>query len=79
MTWSAFAMDDPVGWALDLLGFENDPVDPRDGMAAPGRIEIQRRFRDLLRTAHPDHGGDVGDAAQRIADLREARRILLVP
>jgi len=75
---STLALDDPVGWALDLLGFDASPVDPRDGLAAPGRIEIQRRFRDLLRTAHPDHGGDASTAAQRIADLREARRILLV-
>ncbi len=27
--------------------------------------------------AHPDHGGDAGDAAQRISELTEARRILL--
>ncbi len=41
------------------------------------RHDVQRRFRDLLRVAHPDHGGDTDDAAQRIADLTEARRILL--
>jgi hypothetical protein len=38
---------------------------------------VQRRFRAALRDAHPDHGGVVDDAAQRIADLSEARRILL--
>ncbi len=38
---------------------------------------MQDRFRDLLRDAHPDHGGDVDDAAQRITELTEARRILL--
>jgi curved DNA-binding protein CbpA len=38
---------------------------------------IQRRFRDLLRHAHPDHGGETDAAAQRINDLTEARRILL--
>jgi curved DNA-binding protein CbpA len=43
----------------------------------PGRSEVQQRFRDLLRAAHPDHGGDTDDAAQRISDLTEARRILL--
>ena len=43
----------------------------------PHRIDVQRQFRDLLRDAHPDHGGDIDDAAQRIADLTEARRILL--
>ena len=39
----------------------------------PDRKAIQRRFRDLLRDAHPDHGGDTDDAAQRINDLTEAR------
>ncbi len=43
----------------------------------PGRSAIQRRYRELLMAAHPDHGGVAGDAAQRIADLTEARRILL--
>lgn len=43
----------------------------------PDRIEIQRRYRRLLIEAHPDHGGQADDAAQRIADLAEARRILL--
>ena len=45
--------------------------------AVPDRGDVQRQFRDLLRVAHPDHGGDIDDAAQRIADLTEARRILL--
>jgi hypothetical protein len=43
----------------------------------PGRQEVQRRFRELLRDAHPDHGGDAMAAATRIAELSEARRILL--
>jgi hypothetical protein len=43
----------------------------------PERGLVQRRFRDLIREAHPDHGGDEADAAARIADLAEARRILL--
>src|SRR6056297_3250283 len=38
---------------------------------------VRRRFRELLRAAHPDHGGARKAAAQRIADLTEARRILL--
>jgi hypothetical protein len=38
---------------------------------------VQRRFRELLRAAHPDHGAAHDGAAQRIADLTEARRILL--
>jgi curved DNA-binding protein CbpA len=40
---------------------------------------VQRRFRDLVRAAHPDHGGDRGVAAARLAELSEARRILLAP
>jgi hypothetical protein len=31
----------------------------------------------MLREAHPDHGADDLGAADRIADLTEARRILL--
>lgn len=60
---------DPVEWALDMLGLPVD-VDPSEG-------EVRRRFRDALRLAHPDHGGDTEEAATRIADLTEARRILL--
>jgi len=74
---SALAMDDPIGWALGTLGFDARTPEPLDGLALPQRAAVQDQFRRLLRTAHPDHGGDVSDAAQRIADLREARRILL--
>jgi hypothetical protein len=49
----------------------------RNGDAAPTKAEIQRRYRRLLIDAHPDHGGESDDAAQRIADLTEARKILL--
>jgi hypothetical protein len=65
------ALSDPVGWALELL-------DLRAGSGAvPSRKDIQRAFREQLRAAHPDHGAaDVG-AADRIAELSEARRILL--
>ena len=41
------------------------------------RAEVQSRFREQLREAHPDHGGDAEAAAQRITELTEARRILL--
>jgi len=70
--WSAEAFRDPVQWALGVLGLT-------DGLtvAVPDRDDIQRQFRDLLRVAHPDHGGDIDGAAQRISDLTEARRILL--
>lgn len=56
---------------------------PRNGATATSRgigpdpSEIQRRYRRLLIEAHPDHGGSEEGAAQRIADLTEARRILL--
>jgi hypothetical protein len=70
--WSSEAYHDPVRWALGVLGFERGA--PR---RAPGRVVVQRRFRELVRDAHPDHGGDTDDAANRIAELSEARRILL--
>ncbi len=66
--WSTLGGKDPVLWALATLGFGADPT-PRE--------QVQQRFRELLRAAHPDHGGASGDAAQRIGDLTEARRILL--
>jgi len=62
------ALADPSAWALGVLGF--------DVGSAPARREVQRRFRALLRAAHPDHGGERDEAAGRIADLTEARRIL---
>jgi curved DNA-binding protein CbpA len=43
----------------------------------PTRRDVQQAFRDGLRDVHPDHGGDDADAADRIAELAEARRILL--
>jgi hypothetical protein len=73
---SAQAFGDPVAWALDVLGFVNGDRPPPSA-PAPSRREVQRRFRDGLRTAHPDHGGASAEAAQRIADLTEARRILI--
>ena len=70
--WSTAAFRDPVQWAMGVLGLA------AAGTAAlPARLDVQRQFRDLLRVAHPDHGGDADDAARRIADLTEARRILL--
>jgi hypothetical protein len=57
------------GWALAVLGF-------RVG-AEPARGEVMRRFRAMVRSAHPDHGGDSDRAGARIHDLTEAKRILL--
>lgn len=59
---------DPEAWALGVLGLAGP---------SPARKEVQRRFRELLRVAHPDHGGGETLAAERIAELSEARRILL--
>jgi hypothetical protein len=68
--WSADAYRDPVGWALGVLDLANG--------RRPDRKAVQGRFRDLVRQAHPDHGGDTAGAAARLAELAEARRILLV-
>jgi DnaJ-class molecular chaperone len=69
MNWSSAAYADPTRWALGVLGLDSGD--------SPIRKDIQKAFRLLLRDAHPDHGGATIDAAGRIADLREARRILL--
>ena len=56
-------------WAMEVLGLGAEmKVD---------RTDIQKRFRRLLRTAHPDHGGESAGAAERIAELTEARELLL--
>ena len=67
----AMALAHPEAWALGVLGFGGESDGP------PERAEVQRRFRALVRAAHPDHGGEEGEAAGRINDLTEARRILL--
>ena len=56
-------------WAMEVLGL-------RAGMEVD-RDDVNRRFRRLLRDAHPDSGGAAGAAASRIAELTEARTILL--
>lgn len=58
-----------AGWALTILGFAaaDDPV----------RSDVLRRFRQLVRDAHPDHGGASADAGERITELTAAKRILL--
>ena len=60
---------DSLLWAFDVLGLE-----PHDD---PAPKVVQRAYRALLRDAHPDHGGGTSDAADRIATLSRARRILL--
>jgi hypothetical protein len=56
-------------WAMEVFGFAPG--------TAPEREEILRRFRRLVRLAHPDHGAAHGGAAERIVELGEARRVLL--
>jgi hypothetical protein len=56
-------------WAMEVLGLRATTELDRD--------DVQRRFRRLLRLAHPDHGGEHVGAAERIAELTEARELLL--
>ena len=56
-------------WALEVFGL--------GAAAAPGREDVQARFRRLVRQAHPDHGGARQGAAERLAELTEARALLL--
>ncbi len=67
--WASGAFTHPHRWALTVLGFGAEGV--------PERSDVQQRFRALVRSAHPDHGGANEGAAQRISELSEARRILL--
>ena len=48
----------------------------RSGMAVE-RDDVQHRFRRLVRLAHPDHGAEDHGAAERIAELTDAREVLL--
>ena len=66
-SWRRFPTDER--WALQVLGFGPE--------SQPERDEVQRRFRTLIREAHPDHGAENEGAGQRILELTEARRILL--
>ncbi|MGH9025638.1 MAG: J domain-containing protein, partial [Acidimicrobiia bacterium] len=56
-------------WAMEVLGL-------RAGMSLE-RVDVQARFRRLVRQAHPDHGAGSRGAAERIAELSEAREVLL--
>jgi hypothetical protein len=56
-------------WAMEVLGLGADmDLD---------RADVQSRFRRLVRMAHPDHGAARDGAAERLAQLREARETLL--
>jgi hypothetical protein len=56
-------------WAMEVLGLRAGTDLQRD--------DVNRRFRRLLRAAHPDSGGVAALAAMRIEELSEARAILL--
>lgn len=56
-------------WAMELFGFDHG--------TEPGRNDVLGRFRELVREAHPDHGGETLIAGDRITDLAAAKRILL--
>lgn len=56
-------------WAMEVLGLHAGLAIERD--------DVQRRFRRLVRLAHPDHGAGSAGAAERIAELTEARELLL--
>jgi hypothetical protein len=57
-------------WAMEVLGLRADmEVD---------RSDVVARFRRLVRLAHPDHGATDEGAAERLAELAEARELLLV-
>lgn len=64
------SIGDPRAWALEVLGFP-------PGTVKPSASEVKSRYRTLLRTVHPDVGGDEVRASSEIGDLGEARRILL--
>jgi hypothetical protein len=56
-------------WAMEVLGL-------RAGMTVERR-DVQARFRRLVRLAHPDHGATRDGAAERLAELADARELLL--
>jgi curved DNA-binding protein CbpA len=54
---------------MEVLGLQAEHAIERD--------DVQKRFRRLVRLAHPDHGGESTGAAERMAELSEAREVLL--
>jgi hypothetical protein len=56
-------------WAMEVLGLGAEMVIVDS--------DVQARFRRLARLAHPDHGAPAEGAAERLAELAEAREVLL--
>ncbi len=67
---SLAALADPRAWALDVFGFP-------PGTGKVTKREVMARYRDVLRSVHPDHGGSEVAASKAIGDLGAARKILL--
>jgi len=65
--WSGIPAD--RRWAMEVLGLAAEMPVERD--------DVQARFRRLVRLVHPDHGAETDRAAERLAELREARALLL--
>ena len=63
-------IDSQRRWAMNVLGCAPEFALDRD--------DVNKRFRSLLRDAHPDSGGSGNAAAERIAELREARELLFL-
>ena len=61
---------DPRAWALEVLGFP-------PGTATPTKKEVTAQFRTMMRSVHPDHGGDHTVASTAVFELAEARKILI--
>lgn len=64
------AIIDPRAWALDILGFPG-------GTVRYSKSDVMTRYRQRMREAHPDHGGDDIAASRQIGEISEARRVLL--
>lgn len=64
------AVADPRAWALDVLGFPG-------GTLKVTKKDVMSRYRQSMRDAHPDHGGDSATAHRLMDDITEARRVLL--
>lgn len=62
-------VDAELRWAMEVLGIGAGTGLERD--------DVNRRFRRLLRDAHPDTGATGAGAAERIEELTEARERLL--
>ncbi len=62
-------IDSEQRWAMEVLGLR--------AHAGVQRSEVNRRFRRLLRDAHPDTGAARAGAAERIEELTEARDRLM--